>query len=251
MRVSGSQTVDRALDLLGCFSSEEAYWTLTDLSAKVDLTVPTTHRLLKSLVALDFLSIDPATKLYRLGPAVVDLATSLTRRGDLHAEALLVAQRLRRESGETVSLHLLVDDERVCVLELVSRASIRMSSGLGVRYPLHKGAAGKALLACLPIDTVASHLERNTALDERQAATLMEELAVIRAQGWALSDSEVVAGAVAVASTITDRRGLPIAALNVTGPATRWTQQTAADFASEVRQAAQTVADRLGSHSGR
>lgn len=210
-----------------------------------ELTVPTTHRLLKTLNAHGFLSFDPTTKTYGLGAAVMELAGAIMRRGNLQAEALPELQGLRRRTGETASLHLLVDGERVCVMELVSKLSIRISSGVGHRYPLHRGAAGKALLAAMPEETCAAYLAGlGDALDVDRDE-LLEELATTRKRGYALSEGEVIAGAVAVAVAVRDASGRPIAAVNVTGPAKRWPLDRAESFSGRVREAAATIEANL------
>jgi DNA-binding IclR family transcriptional regulator len=240
---SGSQTVVRALELLECFSIENSTWNLTELSNRTRLTVPTTHRLLKSLLGQGFLVVDPESKNYSLGPAVMQLASALTQRGNIHAEALPEAQRLRRRSGETVSLHLLVDDERVCILELVSRMPIRMSSGLGHRYPLHRGAAGKAILSALSAVDRGIYCDRHTQEPER--SWIEHDLDACQERGFALSESEVFQGAVSVAAVIRGADNRPLGALNVTGPASRWSLVSAEEFASEVLGAVETIESNL------
>ena len=76
--ITGSQTVDRALSLLECFSAERPSLYLYDLSRQTGLTTPTTHRLLKALESREFVSFDPASKLYTLGAAIVRLASIVT-----------------------------------------------------------------------------------------------------------------------------------------------------------------------------
>ena len=47
--IVGSQTVDRALSLLGCFSADQPSIFLHEFSRLTGLTNPPTHRLLKAL----------------------------------------------------------------------------------------------------------------------------------------------------------------------------------------------------------
>ena len=246
-RQSGSQTVVRALNLLECFTSENPELTLTELSNSTGLTVPTTHRLLKTLIGQRFLAFDGSTKHYSLGPAVMQLAGAIIHREDIHNVVIPHLERLRRESGETAALHLLVDLERVCIIELESRQRIRMSSGIGRRYPLHHGAAGKALLAQLPLDEREAYLDRISSSEPGyQRPELESELQTAREEGVAFSDAEVVEGASAVAASIVDASGYPIAAINVTGPSNRWTMEKKLRLVPRLKEVVEDVASQLG-----
>lgn len=246
-RQSGSQTVTRALKLLECFTSEHPELTLTELSNITGLTVPTTHRLLKTLIAQRFLVLDTASKHYRLGPAVMQLAGAIINRDDLHNVVVPYLERLRRESGETVGFHLLVDSERVCIIELESRQRIRMSSGVGRRYSLHRGAAGKALLAALPPEERTSYLDRVLSGEPSFPARDLEaELAQVNREGVAFSVGEVVDGACAVAAPVLDSSGYPIAAVNVTGPASRWTRTEIDKIVPDLRELTAEISVQLG-----
>ena len=148
--VTGAQTLLRALDILDAFAEEGASLTLADLGRRAGLTAPTTHRLVKALVSRGFLVTD-ASRRYSLGPAVMRLASVVMHRtDDLAALSMPTLERLRELTGETASLHCLLGNERICVAELVSPEPIRMQSDVGRTYPIHAGAAGKAILAWQP-----------------------------------------------------------------------------------------------------
>ena len=242
------QTVVRALTLLERFSAEEPEHTATELSVATGLTVPTTHRLLKTLASKSFLVLDPESKKYSLGPAVVQLAGAVLGRDNLLELVDPVLIELRRASGETASLHWLVDNERVCIAERASHQSIRMSSGLGRRYTLHAGAAGKVLLASLPPAEMKSYLDRGYSANTIHTGRieLEEDLAAIRAKRYALSQGEVVKGAAAIAAPIRDSSGYPIAAINVTGPSDRWTRETMESFALQILSSVEAIEHQSG-----
>lgn len=242
-RPSGAQTVIRALGLLECFTSEHPELSLTELSNLTGLTVPTTHRLLRTLIGQRFLVFDAGTKQYSLGPAVMQLAGAIIHRDDLHHVVTPHLERLRRESGETVGLHLLVDLERVCIIELESRQRIRMSSGVGYRYPLHRGAAGKVLLAHLPERHMEAYRAREPDIDWKG---LDSDLPKVRREDFAMSFGEVVEGANALAVAILDSSRFPIAAINVTGPSNRWTTKRMLEVAPDLRATVHDIEVQLG-----
>lgn len=242
---TGAQTVDRALEVLACFSAERPQLSLTEFSAATGFTMPTTHRLLKALLAREFVVFDPASRLYSLGPAAMRLASIIIQRDDINAVVLPWLERLRRLTGETAALHWLVDHYRVCTVELESRHLIKMASGVGRRYPLVAGAAGKAILAHLPEDEVEKVLAAARE-DGMEPRIDRGALADIRREGVARSAGEVVEGASAVAAPIRNALRRPIAALNVTGPAARL-DAAAMDRAVELLvEAVADIETRLG-----
>jgi DNA-binding Lrp family transcriptional regulator len=61
------RAVERALDILLCFSAEEPIQSLSRIAESVRLSKPTVHRLLATLEKKQFIAKDPATSRYRLG----------------------------------------------------------------------------------------------------------------------------------------------------------------------------------------
>lgn len=224
---AGSQTVDRALELLECFSVDRPELSLTEFSNETGFTMPTTHRLLKALQAREFVVFDTTTRLYSLGPGAMRLASIIIQRDDINTVVLPWLERLRRLTGETTALHWMLDQYRVCTVELESRHLIKMASGVGRRYPLYAGAAGKALISKLPDDEIAAILDvarqdGQGPLVKGTEADFMEVVRGVRESRTARSFSEVVDGASAIAAPILNSLGRPIAAINITGPASRF-----------------------------
>ena len=248
---TGSQTVDRALAVLECFTPAQSSLSLTEFASLTGFAMPTTHRLLKALQARDFVVFDPVSKLYSLGPGAMRLAEVIMQRDDLHARVLPWLERLRNLSGETAALHSVVDSYRVCTVEFESRQRIKMTSGVGGRYPLYGGAAGKAMLAYLSKDAVARVFEtadRGTlgVPIGRSREELLAELELVRERGYAESFGEVVEGASALAAPILDGFGRPLAAINITGPNTRFTREAMAPVIAPLLEAVNDIATQSG-----
>lgn len=248
---AGSQTVDRALQLLECFTEERPEISLTSFSNITGFTMPTTHRLLKALQAREYIVYDGNTRLYSLGPGSMRLASLLIHRDDINAVVLPWLERLRRLTGETVALHWLVDRYRVCTIELESRHLIKMASGVGRRYPLYAGAAGRVILSFLPDDEISEILKVaaedglgpvvDGSLDE-----FMSRVEAVREARVAQSKSEVVEGASAVAVAILNASNRPIAALNITGPSSRFDSDQQTEAVELALEAVTDIETRLG-----
>lgn len=67
-------TVRNAVRLLDLLADGPAYQQLTDLAERSGLSVPTSHRLLRSLVLADLVEQDPRSSRYSLGPEVTRLS---------------------------------------------------------------------------------------------------------------------------------------------------------------------------------
>jgi IclR family acetate operon transcriptional repressor len=234
--VTGAQTLMRALDILDAFADEGGSLTLADLGRRAGLTAPTTHRLVKALVSRGFVVSDDNRR-YSLGPAVMRLASVVMQRtDDLAALAMPTLERLRDLTGETASLHCLLGTERICVAEIVSLEPIRMQSDVGRTYPIHAGAAGKAILAWHPelLDRPGLKLDQVAPGTVTDPSKLRRELERIRQRGFAESEAEVVVGAASLAVPVLGGPGRALAAVNVAGPAMRWNRAKRARFRDAV-----------------
>lgn len=67
-------TVRNAVTLLELLGEGPAYQQLTDLAERSGMSVPTVHRLLRSLVLADLVEQDPRSSRYGLGPELVRLS---------------------------------------------------------------------------------------------------------------------------------------------------------------------------------
>jgi DNA-binding IclR family transcriptional regulator len=247
--VSGAQTLLRALDILECFTTDGGSLTLAQISRSVKLTTPTTHRLLRALT-LRGMVVDDGNRHYSLGPTVMRLASAIMDRGnDLITIGTPSLERLRAETGETVSLHIALGEKRVCVAELVSPEPIRMESGVGHVYPLYAGAAGKVLLAWDedPLARVPQDLSQVGPSTIVSRTELERELAAVRRRGYATSVGEVVAGATSLAVPVFGNNGTVTAAINVAGPTSRLSRAKIAMLAPTALAEAKRLMELLAS----
>lgn len=229
--VPGSQAIDRALGILLCFTLATPVLQLKDIANQTGLTMPTAHRMLKALQKSGFIVQQAADGSYRVGPAVVNLAgvaLNATTKSSLAAIAMPYLDELRNETGETAGLHMPWDDGRVCVAEAESRHLMRMASGVGRTFPWHAGAASKALLSGETPEGREAILDdagwqRFAAATPQDRTRLLTELDAVARDGYALSISETVDGASAIAVPVRGPNGDVVAAVNVTGPSVRWT----------------------------
>jgi IclR family acetate operon transcriptional repressor len=128
---------------------------------------------------------------------------------------------------------------------------IRFHTPLGVREVPHTSAAGKAILAAIPVEA-AERIAVETGLPDRTAHSicglpeLMIELEKVRKRGYAVDDQEDVLGVMCVAATFSDHGGNPAGAISATGLANTVQVHGVQALAEQVRAAADSVTALLG-----
>lgn len=247
--MQGTQSVGRALGIQELFTRERPTWTVPRISSELELTVPTAHRLVRTLVSHGYLIADLAPGHYTIGPTVLRLAEILivpaTDR-DLHALAIPELEHLCTMTLETVGLHRRVGGHRMTVAELESPLELRLSLGTGRMRPVFSGAVGRVLLAGMADDVRAKALREASAAGARiDRASLDEELGRVVARGYAISVSEATPGASAIAAPIRGAGDAVVAAISISGPEQRWTRERMIATAAELLASVGRIAERL------
>ncbi|MBI4790685.1 MAG: IclR family transcriptional regulator [Chloroflexi bacterium] len=219
-----TRAVDRALDILWCFSEEEPNLTLTQISKRVGMHKSTVYRLLATLEKKRFVQrLDDAS--YRLGLGLVELGFSVLKNNDIHRQALPYMQRLAAECNENVDLGILDGTEVLYLQVIESQQRVKIASAPGQRLPVFCTATGKAFLAFLPDKQAQTILKSDHRKYTEYTTTLISEihkqLQLTRERGFAVSEQEYEEGISAVAAPVLDANQYPIAAMAVVGPAFR------------------------------
>lgn len=250
----GAQAIHRAITILEVFLTLGPAASLTDISEQAGLTIPTAHRMVRALQSRGYVTHDPVTGLYSLGPSVMRLAQVLMFRGDqdqLLTLSMPHLEALRSLTGETVSLHVALGASRACVAELVSPQEVRVAMGVGRVYPIYAGATGKALLSGMADEAVDAALGGEDVLvlpgssAVVTASRLKREIKTARRDRYAVSGGDAVAGAAAISTPVFGARGL-VAAITIAGPASRWTRSAMTEAAPKLLTTAATISEQLG-----
>src|SRR5256885_48976 len=217
---SGTQAVDRAARLLAEVVHSADPMTFTGLSAATGLAKSTTSRLLLALERNGLVQRDDHGR-FRPGEMFVSFAWRGGAEAGLAELAQPFLERLGEQSGETINLGV----ERDCMIEQIAQVDsvyvIGVGNWLGRPVPLHCTALGKVLLAYGAASLPAGRLGRPTGRTITSRAELQADLAAVRAQGYAITDSELEPGLVAVAAPPRRDGGAPGGPLAGAGPPTR------------------------------
>jgi IclR family transcriptional regulator, acetate operon repressor len=242
---SGTQAVDRAARLLTEVVHSPKSLTFTELAAATGLAKSTTSRLLLALERNGLIRRDDQGR-FRPGEVFIRFAW----RGGAEAGLTDVAQpylsRLGQATGETVNLGVERDGMVEQIAQVDSAYLIGATNWLGRPVPLHCAALGKVLLAYGAAQLPAGRLERRTPHTITGRAALEADLASVRRRGYAITDGELEPGLVAVAAPLFRDGGIVVAALSVSGPATRLTPDRVAEVAAQCAAEADTLSCALG-----
>ncbi|WP_082622028.1 IclR family transcriptional regulator [Bordetella sp. N] len=175
---------------------------------------------IRTRVVADPAATTTVTTRYRLGPRLIQLASRAWSQLDLRSALADDLSALRDETGETVHLSVPAGREMIYIDKLESQGPVRMASRVGGRLALHSSAAGKAYMAALPLSTSEALVEQlvltpgmpNTITRPQD---LREELARVRAQGYAVDNEENERGIVCYGVAIAGPDGRPLACVSV------------------------------------
>lgn len=213
------RAVGRALEILLAFTRTHPELSAGELIKRVDLSRSTLYRLLHTLEDHGFISSAGDPLRYRLGPSVARLSNVWQGGLDLKTVAEPVLRRIWRSTLETVSLFVLQGDTRLCIQELASPQPLSFKRGVGYTEHVARGATGKAILAfSWPTHEQLGAYTDGLGID---ADALLAELGLIQRRGFALSRSELIDGAVALAVPFFDAAGRVAGSIGVFGPAVR------------------------------
>ncbi len=245
------QVLDRAVAIVNALANVREDASLAELSELVHFHKSTVHRLVMVLERHRIIDRDPKTGRYRLGLKLFELGSAAVARFNVRDRARRHLEHLMYHTDETVHLCVLDQGEVLYLDKMEPTRSVRLSSSIGRRNPVHCTAVGKAILACLPEqevdDIIRRHgLPRFTTRTITTPAEFKAELRSVREKGYAVDDEEHEDGVRCVAVVVLDHENHPAAAISVSAPSFRITMEKVPMLAEAVKEAAQTLSLEWG-----
>ncbi|MBV7672216.1 IclR family transcriptional regulator [Streptomyces halstedii] len=249
--------VTRALDVLELFLESDGTLSAPEVTRRLQLPRTTVHELLTTLAARSYLVTVPEQPgRYRLGVRTYQLGSRYAEQLDLAAEGQQVAREVAETCGETVHVAILEDTEVIYIAKVDSTHAVRMVSAAGRKLPAHCTAVGKLLLAALPEAELDARIEGRalaamTGHSITDAAELRAALTAARKRGVAVEHRESNPDVSCVAAPVRDRSGRVVAALSISVPVIRWSEEREDELARLAVGGADALSGRLGHHGGR
>ncbi len=210
------QLLERAMTIAKVLATEtsENSLSISELSAKCDLPLSTLHRILKAMIKQGMIEQDEQTKQYRLGTIWMELGLQVYDTMDYISKIRPELERLARKVEESVYLSKPAGLDTIIIERIDSAANpIRIYDQLGIRIPMHIGAANKAILAAMPVDQANEIMEQ--LMPHEEIAEFEAQLAIIRQQGFAISHGERTAGTSSIAVSILNGFGEVVGAVSI------------------------------------
>lgn len=243
----GVQVIARAADMLRALEGNEQGLSLGQLARQLDLPKSTVQRIVAALDRENFVIAAGPKAGVRLGPALTRIARSV--RFELAEVVRPYLEQLAQRTGETVDLAVLDGPKAVFVDHIEGSQRLRAVSAIGVSFPLHCSANGKAMLAALD-DKTLLQLKKTivfTKFTPNSICTwsqLEAEIKEIRKTGIAFDHDEHTLGISAVGTSIIGPEG-EAAAISVPTPSVRFTDKKK-EIEAAIRDCRNLLIERFG-----
>lgn len=247
-----SQSIQRVLDVLEALAEPSAAdgLTLTALSAKVGLPKSTTLRLLANLELRGFVE-QGADRRYHIGLPLFSIGAQAVQGSSLRRRARPYLEELAYAVGESTYLAIRHQDEVLYIDRIESPQPVRAVSPIGAHRPLHATAVGKVLMASMDPHQVEGIVARRglTAVTEftlTDMPALLERLEEVRKRDYDLDFGEYSRELTCCAAPLRDAEGKVVAAIGISGPAWRITEERVPQVIAELKKSARAISAELG-----
>jgi DNA-binding IclR family transcriptional regulator len=244
------QSVQRALDILSCFSLSHPTLGIGEISDLVGLPRTTVHGLVRTLVHNGFLRQEQETRRYGLGSKIFELGAILGNTLEINRRAAEPLYELARKTRL---------EARIAIWEMGSvlltmGASLRAQAFyalIGPRMPAYCSASGRVFLAYLEPKELEEYLARTTFTRFTSAtvvdrASLLREIEKTRKRGYARNREELRSGVVALAAPIFERTGQVAAAISLSMSPDRFEEKKEKALVQELLRSAMIISREMG-----
>ncbi|MEB3371687.1 IclR family transcriptional regulator [Saccharopolyspora mangrovi] len=218
---SGESVLTRAVRILDAFGPDDHVLTVTEISRRADLPLPTAGRMVGELVRHGLLHRDQQRRV-RIGVRLWELAQRASPTLRLREVVMPFMEDVHAVVGHSTQLGVLDGDEVLFVERLSAPRAVINLTRIAGRLPLHVSSAGQVLLAHaspeLQERVLRGPLRALTSQTLTEAATLRTTLARVRTRGFAFCPGHVHPDATGVAVPLRGPDGRVVAALSLVIP---------------------------------
>ncbi|MFZ4895701.1 IclR family transcriptional regulator [Plantibacter sp. Mn2098] len=244
-------SVARALSVIDIVAEgPRAGITLTELTKQLGTSKSTAYSLARTLVDAGFLrDVQPGPR-YRLGMALVRLGDRAAEAHPLADVVKPILHDLSRRTQMTARAAINDDGYPMFISRVDAPGNIRFHTPMGVRELPHSSAAGKVILAHLPVAEM-ERIVQETGLPFRTRKTitsmadLREELVLTRERGYGIDDEEDQDGVFCMSAPVFGHTGDVVGAVSVTGIKVERSDRRVAELGNQLRKASAQITAQL------
>ena len=227
-----ASTLARGLEVITAFRAGNPSMNLPEIAAATGITKSAAQRFAFTLEALGYLRKDPHSKRYQLTPRALSLGFGYLQTDSLIDRASPYLHQLNRECHESCNLSEPDGHEMVFVARFPSHNQVMIPMPLGLSLPMYCTASGRAYLSRLEPQACADLLRAMPRPAQTHATitdleTLQDKIAEARSEGFSSIEGEYFLGDISLAAPIVDAGGMPLGAINISVPASRWGHEEA------------------------
>lgn len=244
-------TITKALEMLNYFSRSAAELGLSDFVRLSGRDKATVHRHLVELAENGFLEQHPDTRAYRLGPAILRLASVREATTPTRSVVLPLVAALADEVGELVHFSLIQGEALSPVAHVdPARHGTQVHFDPAELLPLHATASGLAVLAFGPRGlrdkTLAGALRTHASGTVTSHARLAELVDEIRQNGIARAEKSFDDEVTSQAAAVFGADGVAIGAVSIAVPVGRASEEKCARYGEVLPDTAARITAALG-----
>ena len=237
-----NRTLQRGLAMLELLGAHPEGLALCELDQALGLPRSTAFNLAHTLIHLGYASLQPDTGKYRLGLKMFEIGAQAMNQVDVMEVLRGCMAEIHQKIDETMHLGVMSGTDTLYIDKLDSTQSIRMTSYIGSRAPLHCTALGKALLSTLSDDEVCrmygdAPLEAVTPHSITDMPALLGQLERIRLRGYAVEREENNENVCCVGVPLRGKDGRALYALSVSAPIFRMGEKEIVNYAELLLEA--------------
>lgn len=242
-------SVDRAIELLFILEATARDMGVTELGKLLGVQKSTVHNLVQTLLARDLIRQTDSGK-YTLGFRLARLGTAALERFDIRRLAEPALKELAMEANEYVLLAVLNHGDVAIIDNVAPQRTTFIVPRIDFSQTFHCSALGKIFLAYGPESlqqTVLKQLQaRFTPYTLVSASSLLEEIAKIRKQGFAVSCNETIEGVTCIGAPIFNAHGKLEAAVSISSASARLTPDRFQSMADILKGKAAAISRLIG-----
>jgi len=216
---TGIQSIERAIHILEAIKKRKSPITLTELAELVGMGTSSLQKYLFSFVKTGVLTFDEKSKVYTLGPKLIELGLSALNSLDDISHIYPYLEKIRDKYNQSSALAVWTEHGPMIVKYQKSKRSINVHIEEGFSPPLLVSSIGKCFAAFLPFETIQEQYKREIekyGLDEKK---LSKDLEKIRTNKLSIRDTNVteLPGNVSVSCPIFNHESKLIAVIGIVG----------------------------------
>ena len=241
--------IDSTVKILDLLATSAYPLTLSEICEQTELPPATGHRVINSLLAHQFIALDPGRKkAYCIGSGIFQVASTIYKRQSIIPYFYPIAEILKNEIHKTIFLCVPVGNKVVVVSTVESPSSNAFSIYAGQTMSLHQSASGKAILSMSPADFQQRYFKSELKNHPEMGGDMQQNLdSVARAKrlDYAVTDGEVDRSVSCIAAPILNLRNEPVAAISAAINAEHLSSERARAYSKNLVQAARQLSSRI------